>query len=314
MKELVLGGDIGGTKSRFALAEVEGGVPRVLRSFEYANDEFADFYMLLRRLFEDEGEGRRVARICLGLAGPHENDTVQLTNRNWVINTAKVEAMFTQAKLELANDFEAAAYGVELLSAVDMLTLQHGEPVPRAPQVVIGAGTGLGVAYRVWTGASYRVIPGEAGHAGFAPLDSAQLKIWQAIFAAEGRVSDEMLVSGTGIGRIFSILSGDNIAPPEVSRRAIEENDPIAKEALEIFARCYGAVAGDHALAVLARGGVFIAGGVAPRIQEVLQASGLLDAFNAKGQHTPVAQRMPVHVVLNERLGLLGATLMAARG
>ncbi|HKO88920.1 MAG TPA: glucokinase [Burkholderiales bacterium] len=314
MRELVLGGDIGGTRSRLAIAEVESGMPRSRRVHIYANDDFSDFNSLLRRFLQEEPMGLSVVRVCLGLAGPQEGGAVQLTNRDWTIRTAEVESLFPHAKVQLVNDFETAAYGIDLLASDDLLTLQAGQPMAQAPQLVIGAGTGLGVAYRLWIGNSYRVLAGEGGHASFAPIDEQQLKIWRAIYDAEGRVSDEMLISGAGIARIFSILSRERISPPEVSRRAMEKNDPTAKQTLEIFARCYGAVAGDHALAILARGGVFMAGGVAPRIHEFLQASRLLEAFNAKGHHTPVAQRMPVHVVLNEQLGLLGATLLAARG
>ena len=313
MRETVLGADIGGTKTLISLAAVEDGKPRFLRSLRYANDDFEDFYALLARFLQDWSGPHAIARACLGVAGPREGDSVRLTNRPWTIHAERVSHLLGGASTVLANDFEAAAYGVELLEPHEMQTLQAGEPVPRAPQVVIGAGTGLGIAYRIWSGAHYRVIPGEGGHMGFAPNDEDELRVWRALHAEHGRVSAEHLVSGAGIARIYSVLGGPAVLPVEVSRLAIERGDPLAHQALGIFARCYGAVAGDHALAVLARGGVFLAGGIAPKLAELLQASGLLPAFNAKGRHSSVAQRMPLHIVLNEQLGLLGAILIAAR-
>ena len=313
MSEIVLGADVGGTKSLLSLAEVQKGIPRVLCTARYLNDDFIDFYALLRQFLVEWASGVAIARACFGVAGPHESDTVVLTNRLWTISCPAVSALLNGASVALVNDFEAAAYGIELLGQDEKITLQNGNPVARAPQVVIGAGTGLGIAYRIWNGTHYRVVPGEGGHMGFAPADETQMRIWHHVHAAEGRVSSEMLVSGGGLARIYAALGGETILPAEVTQRAAAQ-ELRAREAVEIFARCYGAVAGDHALAIMARGGVFLAGGIAPRIHTTLQASGLLHAFNSKGQHSLVVQRMPLHLVLNAELGLLGAVLNAARG
>jgi glucokinase len=314
MTEYVVGADVGGTKTLMALAAAEANGPRALRTARYENDAFPDFYALCRRFVADECADTRIARVCVGLAGPHEADTVRLTNRDWVIALARVAECFSGAAVRLANDFEVAAAGIDRLNAEDCLTLQAGEAVADAPQVVIGAGTGLGVAYRVWMDGRYRIIPGEGGHAGFAPLDERLAEIWHAIYTAEGRVGNEMLVSGAGIARIYAVLSGHSVEPAEVSRRAHAGEDEQARESLRIFARCYGAVAGDHALGVLARGGVFLVGGVTRKTLEFLRASDLLEAFNAKGAHTALMRRMPLHLVLNESIGLAGAVSIAARG
>ena len=314
MNEYVVGADVGGTKTLMALAVVEAQGPRVLRTARYENDDFADFYAVCRRFVAQEAAGLRIARVCAGVAGPHESDSVRLTNRDWVIALAKVAECFSGATVRLANDFEAAATGIDSLAADDILTLQTGEAVARAPQVVIGAGTGLGVAYRIWAEDRYRIVPGEGGHAGFAPLDARLAQIWQSVHAAEGRVSNEMLVSGAGIARIYAVLSGRVVDPAEVSQLAASGEDPLAQESLLLFARCYGAVAGDHALGVLARGGVFLVGGVTRKTVDFLRASDLLEAFNAKGAHAPLMRRMPLHLVLNESIGLRGAVWAAARG
>lgn len=315
MTEYVVGADVGGTKTLMALAAVDAGTPpRALRSARYENDGAPDFYALCRRFVAEESGGARISRVCVGLAGPHEADSVRLTNRDWVIALPRVAECFAGAKVRLANDFEVAARGIDALSAEDRLILQAGEPVARAPQVVIGAGTGLGVAYRVWAEDGYRIIPGEGGHVGFAPLDARLAEVWRAIHTAEGRVSNEMLVSGAGIVRIYAVLSGRTLEAAEVTRRAMSGEDALAKEALLLFSRCYGAVAGDHALGVLARGGVFLVGGVTHKTMEFLRASDLLEAFNAKGSHAALMRRMPLTLVLNENIGLAGAVLSAAQG
>lgn len=314
MVEYVVGADVGGTKTLIALAAIERGMPRVVRTMRYANADFADFYALARRFIADAANDQRIERVCLGLAGPQAGDTVRLTNRDWTIEGARVSEIFAGAAVRLANDFEVAAYGIDLLAPEERLVMQPGAPVTHAPQVVIGAGTGLGVAYRVWVDDRYRVIPGEGGHTGFAPLDAQLARIWEAVYTEAGRVGNEMLISGAGIARLYAILSAQRVEPAEVTRRAVIEKDPHAIEALRLFARCYGAVAGDHALSILARGGVFLIGGVTQRTRDFLQASDLLKAFNEKGHHASLTRQMPVYLVLNEQIGLLGAVLMAARG
>ena len=314
MSELVLGADIGGTKTFFALVETQSGQsPRIVQTLRYANDDFPLFADLLRRLLLEHPLANSIRRACFGIAGPQQGGCVKMTNRAWIVDAAEASAVLNGAPVRLANDFEVAAYGIDLLSPADLQVLQAGQRVHGAPQVVIGPGTGLGIAYRVWTGERYQILPGEGGHMGFAPDDPQQASLWQAIFAAEGRVSAERVVSGAGLARIYEFISGAVVEPPEVSRRALDLKEAQAMQALNMFAACLGSVAGDHALNVLAHGGVFLAGGIAPRLRDYLQASGLLAAFNKKGRHSKLAQRMPVHLVLNEHLGLLGASLLAAR-
>lgn len=311
MSGLVIGADIGGTKTFVALAELRADRPHLLRTLRYPNDEFPDFYALLRQFAEEAAKDLPVTRIVLAAAGPQQGHCLQMTNRDWRIDAARVFDIFPDAAVRLVNDFEAAACGIDLLSSADLLTLQQGEALEAAPQVVLGAGTGLGVAYRVWDGCRYEVIAGEGGHRAFAPADEKQAEIWRALHAAEGRVEDETLLSGPGIEHLYTHFSGRRIAAEAVTQLAVS-GDAQAQAALEVFARIYGAVAGDHALAVLARGGVFLAGGIAPKLREFLQASPLLEAFGAKGKHSALAARMPLHIVLNEQLGLLGAVALAA--
>lgn len=184
---------------------------------------------------------------------------------------------------------------------------------------MIGAGTGLGVAYRVANGAGYRIVAGEGGHAGFAPADAEQAALLLFLQAEFGRVSAEHVVSGVGLEHIYAylcrkvIVGTDAVDAAEISRRALEDAEPLALHALDLFIACYGAVAGDHALAVRADGGVYVAGGIAAKILPRLAAGGFLAAFNAKGTQAALMRACPVHVVLTHRLGLLGAACAAQR-
>ncbi len=326
---LILAGDIGGTKALLLLATVRQGLPQTVLERRYPVASFTDFSALLGRFVDEcrqlRGRSLRVGSACFGAAGPVSADSIQMTNLPWRLDAAAIAAEFGIGRVLLVNDFEAAATGVETLGVGDCTVLQSGEPRPRAARVVIGAGSGLGVAYVLPQGKRYRVIAGEGGHAGFAPADEEQMRLWRALHSQLGRVSVEHVVSGPGLVRIYEFLCAElpqaqalqqsaRSDGAAISRHALEQNDPLASRALDLFIACYGAAAGDHALAVDARGGVYIAGGIAPKILQRLAAGGFMAAFNAKGAHAQMNLRMPVRAVTTERLGLLGAALLAARG
>ncbi|MFH1045262.1 MAG: glucokinase [Pseudomonadota bacterium] len=326
---MILAGDIGGTKAMLLLAPARQGRVEPVFEKRYAVASFPGFSEMLAR-FLDEFRQQRARRAhltsaCFGAAGPVSGSRIQMTNLPWCLDGGAIAAEFGIGRVRLVNDFEAAASGIEALAPGDSAVLQQGEPMPQAARVVIGAGSGLGVAYALPQGKRYLVIAGEGGHAGFAPADDEQLRLWKALQQQFGRVSVEHVVSGPGLVRIYEFLRGTLPEPPgldrsvraegaaAISRHALEHGDPLACRALDLFIACYGAVAGDHALSVSARGGVYIAGGIAPKILTRLAAGGFITAFNAKGAHAQMNRRMPVQVVTTERLGLLGATLIAAR-
>lgn len=324
---MILAGDVGGTKTLLLLATVRQGrlVPVLER--RYAAASFADFSAVLARFLDEcrehRGGGLRLAGACFGAAGPVVENHIQMTNLPWRIDGAAVAAEFGIARVRVVNDFAAAAMGVAALGPGDSELLQRGEPVPQAPRVVIGAGTGLGLAYALPQGKRYRVIAGEGGHAGFAPADDQQMRLWQALHAQFGRVSVEHVVSGPGLVRIYEFLRADAPEAADlresvrregaaaISRHALERGDALAGRALDLFIACYGALAGDHALAVTARGGVYIAGGIARKNFSRLAAGGFITAFNAKGAQAELSRKVPVHVIMTERLGLLGAARIA---
>jgi len=327
---MILAGDIGGTKAVLLLARVRSG--RVESIFErwYAVASCSGFSALLARFLDEyRQQGGREARVgsaCFGAAGPVSDARIQMTNLPWRLDGGELAAEFGFGRVRLVNDFEAAANGIEALAPEDSAMLQQGEPVPLGARVVIGAGTGLGVAYALPRGRQFQVVAGEGGHCAFAPADEEQMRLWQTLHAQFGRVSVEHVVSGPGLERIYEYLR--TRARPEptsqqesvraegaaaISRLALERNDPLACWALDLFIACFGAVAGDHALTVTARGGVYIAGGIAAKVCSRFAAGGFMTAFNAKGVHAQMNQRMPVCLVTTARLGLLGAALIAAR-
>jgi glucokinase len=327
---VILAGDIGGTKALLQLAAVRRGRLAPVLERRYAVAAFADFSAMLTRFLdecrEQGGRDARLASACFGAAGPVSGNRIKMTNLPWRLDAGTIAAKFGIARVQLVNDFEAAAAGVEALDPGDCATLQSGKPSPEAARVVIGAGTGLGVAYALPQGKRYRIIAGEGGHAGFAPADTEQMRLWQALHAQLGRVSVEHVVSGPGLVRIYEFLRAEQPqatalreslsqeGAAAITRHALDQNDALASRALDLFIACYGAAAGDHALALTARGGVYVAGGIARKIFSRLAAGGFVAAFNAKGAQAQLNLRIPVKVIMTERLGLLGAALIAARG
>ena len=253
---------------------------------------------------------------CLAAAGPIGDDGrhARLTNLPWTIDAAAFEARFGIRRVVLANDFAAAALGVTVAPADSVVPLQSGEPLARAPKLVIGAGTGLGMAILLPGGNRWEVVPGEGGHVGFAPLDEDQDRVLQALRAEHGRVTAERVVSGPGLAAIHRVLTGATADPAEITHRAMVDADQAALDTLDLFLSAYGAFAGDMAMVAMARGGVYLAGGIAAKLLPILPASPFLPAFNAKAEHAGLARRMPVAVVDDPSLGLRGAACLASAG
>jgi glucokinase len=326
---VILAGDIGGTKAILLLAAVgRGGVEPAFER-RYAVASYPGFSALLAQFLDQyrqqSGRTARPTSACFGAAGPVAGERIQMTNLPWCLDSGAIAAEFGIRRVRVVNDFEAAARGIEVLGPGDTAVLQHGEPLPLAARVVIGAGSGLGVAYALPQVKRTQLIAGEGGHAGFAPADDEQMRLWEVLQQQFGRVSVEHVVSGPGLVRIYEFLCAAHPELPShratvrtegaaaISRVALELGDVLACRALDLFIACYGAVAGDHALTVTARGGVYIAGGIAPKIIDRIAGGAFMAAFNAKGAHAHLNRRVPVRVVTTERLGLLGAALIAAK-
>jgi glucokinase len=309
---MILGGDIGGTKTLLALAGEEG----IVCERRYTSREWHDFSSLLRAFLGDAGCTANITAACFGVAGPVENNRAKVTYLPWHIEGPALAQAFKLGRVEVVNDFAAAAQGVAALQPGDLVTLQEGRPAARAPRLLIGAGTGLGVAALLPQGGGWRTVGGEGGHIGFSPADEAQLAVWRHLAQPGGRVTAENVISGPGLAAIYASLDkvspGSTAIADPAAVAAAAATDPLARQALDIFIAAYGAFAGDLALLFMARGGVYIGGGIAPKILPHLQENGFVRAFRTRGAHAGLMADFPIHVVTDERLGLLGALSIAA--
>ncbi len=314
---IFLAGDIGGTHTRLLLGEVRKGGWQPLARADYPSDQFERFDDILT-LFLDT-ECWRPVNMVLAVAGPVRHGRVKVTNLPWTLDALQLARDYQLEEVVLLNDFEAQGHALSVLGAADVTTLQAGDPDPDGVRALIGAGTGLGMAQVIPCAGGWRVVPGEGGHADFAPRNEAELDLWRHVRKELGRASVESLLSGPGIERIHRYLcerdgivaAGSRAA--EISRAALADPAGREREALRLFVHIYGAVAGNLALLDLPRGGLYLAGGIAPKILPLLQAEGFLAAFLDKAPMGDVLKTVPVHVVTNAALGLLGAAEVAVR-
>jgi glucokinase len=327
VQDFFLVGDVGATNARLAVTTLRDGEIEWIHEAHLADAQFADFDAAIDALFSASPvERTRIVAACVGVAGPIQGRRARFTNRDWVIDADAIAAALGEATVTLVNDLEAAATGIDALDEGDFAILQARPAVPAGARLVIGAGTGLGIAYAIWCGSRYRVVASEGGHAGFAPQNARQIRLFDALRGAGDRIDAEHVVCGSGLERIYGVLRKDSPGaespalraelnrgkgPAAITRFALERNDPLASDALDLFIDCYGTVAGDHALAVLAYGGVFVVGGIAAKILPRLAVGGFARAFKGKGSFEALAAMFPISVVTNERLGLVGATLIA---
>jgi glucokinase len=325
---LILAGDIGGTKTLLQIAEAGPDGCRPVLERRYDSHAYAGLLPMVSDMLQAAG-APSVAAACFGVAGPVEEGRAQVTNLPWRLDAAAIGAALGIPKVRLINDFQAVAYGIEGLGAEDLSTLQAGQPEPHGTRAVIGAGTGLGEGFMVWSGQHYEAMPSEGSHADFAPTDGVQAELLRHLQARFGHVSYERIVSGPGLVNVYEFLqaSGHGQPSPElaaalasggdpaaaISEFALKGQDPLAGLALDLFIQVYGAEAGNLALKVLAMGGVYVAGGIAPKIIDQLRAGGFVRAFSDKGRFAALLSRIPVHVVLNPKVGLMGALTVAGR-
>jgi glucokinase len=328
----LLAADVGGTKAALALAAAGGARPEIVAHRVYACQEFGGLQPIVADFLQQPqvaGHRGAIAAACFSVAGPVVANSATLTNLDWKIAGNALAAELRLPEVHLMNDFAAAGLGITRLAPSELETLQAGSPVAQAARLIIGAGTGLGVALLTWQDDGYAVHPSEAGHADFAPVDELQDKLLAYLRRSYGRVSYERVVSGPGLMRIFSFLQDTGAGLPSrqlrdadksrkdtaelIAEFALAKLDPLAVRALDLFVTVYGAFAGNMALATLARGGVYIAGGIAPKIAPKLKEGGFMRAFTNKGRFSEVLAAMPVQVVMNPQVGLYGALLQAAR-
>jgi glucokinase len=320
----ILAADIGGTKTLLQLGEVRGNRYRVSYERRYDSQAFPTFDDVLSN-FLDAAALQSIQSACFAVAGPIANNgsSANVTNLPWTLDCRKLMKRFNINRLTLVNDFHAVAVGIETLSESDVLTLQQGQPQKHGAQLVVGAGTGLGVAQRFWSGYAYQVQAAEAGHAGFAPATEQQRQLLGFLAKDHPCVSREHVLSGQGMVMIYRFLCQQGkqmcqtlIDPAQISliaNRPDADEHRVCQETLALFFEIYGSECGNLALTTLPYGGVYIAGGIAAKNLEAMKASTFVDAFRNKNKMGKLLMTIPIHVIRDEMIGLNGALYLASQ-
>ena len=321
---MILAGDVGGTKTHLALYEPAASVRAPVLERRLPSREYASIEALVHEFLA--GAPARPSRAVLGIAGPVVEQHVEATNLPWDIRATALSAELGGVPVLLINDLEATAWGLPLLEGNEIETLHPGTPRP-GNRALIAAGTGLGEALLIWNGTTWRPCASEGGHADFAPRDPVEDELLQWLRGRYRRVSYERVLSGPGLADLYRFLAAtgrgtasadvaahfETAADPAavVSTAALDGSCARARLALERFASIYGAEAGNLALKALAVNGIFLGGGIAPRILPLLRSGGFLEALRDKGRLSPMLARIPVTVLRDDRAALWGAAQVA---
>jgi glucokinase len=338
---LLLAGDTGGTKTILRLVEVsESGALRTIDQGTYHSGDFPDLVPMVQQ-FLAKTNSPIPEKACFAIAGPVVQNTAKLTNLAWFLDTERLQEELGIPHISLINDFAAVGYGILGLEKEDILTLQAGKPNTDAPIAIIGAGTGLGQGFLMKQGEQYQVFPSEGGHADFAPRTELEFQLLKYLMDKNGiqRVSVERVVSGLGIIAIYQFLRDRKFATESseiakivrtweeqagqqektvdpgaaIGTAALQKRDRLSEQTLKIFVEAYGAEAGNLAIKLLPYGGLYIAGGIAPKILPLMQEGSFVLNFSQKGRMRSLLEDIPVHIVLNQQVGLIGAAISAAR-
>jgi len=317
----LLAGDVGGTNTRLGLFEKTSSRPRSVAVREFATLDFPDLPAMISAFLHDEGfSDATVESACFGVAGPVVGEVAELTNTPWRVDgPAAARALkLPPARVRLLNDLEAMAYSVPVLLDSEVHVLQEGQAPASAGHIaVIAAGTGLGEAFLHRLDGRFVALASEAGHADFAARTDRDIALLEHLVARYGRAQVEHVISGPGLVNIHRVSHtgpcvaavdvDDPEAPAAISTAALGNRCPGCVEALSLFVEAYGAEAGNLALRTMAKGGVFIGGGIAPKILPALTSGAFLRAFRAKAPFEALLETVPVKIILNADAGLLGA-------
>ena len=318
---MILAGDIGATKTLLALFERRPvrPAPIVVRSFW--TRQFQSLGDMVAAFLASEGVNQnRIEAACFGVAGPVLDGRSSLTNVGWAVVASDVRDRFALQEVELLNDLEAMAWSVPVLAATELDTLQVGARAPSGNAVVIAAGTGLGMAILLRAGAAFLPVASEGGHADFAPRTAREVQLLNALTEWYGRAQWEDILSGPGLVNLHRFTHKtpclqvpSTMEPAEkpsaISTAALERRCVQCVESLDLFTSIYGSAAGNLALTATATGGVYVGGGIAPKILPALRGGQFMAAFGAKAPMERLLARTPVHIILNPEVGLLGAAV-----
>ncbi len=324
---MILAADIGGTSARLALCEQNEKGFRVVSQDKFVSAEYPGLCAILESFLS--GKSGKVDRACFGVPGPVAGEIIELANLPWKIDVKALKQTLKIEQIGLINDLEANSYGLCELEDKDFAILNEGTTNPTGNAAIISAGTGLGEAgLHFETAIKIRhPFASEGGHADFAPRNEFEIELLRFLLKKFERVSVERVLSGQGLQNIYEFLkeskrfeepawleeeiaNGDDTAAI-ISKNGLERKAEICEAALRTFVSIYGAEAGNFALKMLATGGVFLGGGIAPKILSVLQEPIFIESFRAKGRMSPLLEKIPVRVVLNDKAALLGAAHFA---
>ncbi len=321
MANLLLAGDIGGTKTLLGLFEPSQARPRQLAARAFGTLDYADLTDIIDAFLDDTPDARhRVGIACFGVAGPVIDQAADLTNVPWRVDARRAGRKFG-IPVHLLNDLQAMAYAVPVLTDDELLVLQPGEASPTGNMALIAAGTGLGEALLHHVHGSRIPSPSEGGHADFAARTEREIALLRDLTARYGRADVEHVISGRGLINIHRVVHtagcgasvdlDDPGAPAQITAAALERRCRGCVETVDVFVEAYGAEAGNLALRSVATGGVFVGGGIAPKILPAMTDGAFMRAFTAKPPLDDMLRLMPVKIILNEEAGLVGAAVFA---
>ncbi len=322
---MILAGDIGGTNARLAYFQPQNGHLQLVSERVFPSREHSELGEIVSQFLKESGTRPEAA--CFGIAGPVRNGRVETSNLPWVIEQSRLAKQIQLPATLLINDLEASAWGIGALADSDLVPLNQVTGAAVGNQAVVAPGTGLGEAGLFWDGSRHNVFACEGGHTDFAPQSDLQIELLRFLRARFGHVSYERILSGPGLVNVYEFMrecnpekespdlaaavkTGD--AAAEISKAAVAGKDGLASSALDLWIAVYGAEASNLALKIMATGGLFLAGGISPKILSKLQGPAFMQAFLDKGRMRPLVESMPVCVVTNDKAGLMGAARCAS--
>lgn len=324
---MILAGDIGGTHTRLAFFDVSGGRLSAVSCAVFPSRQYRGLDEIVTGFVR--GSTQRPDAACFGVAGPVRNGRVETSNLPWIVESKRLANELGLANVSLINDLEANAWGIAELDAKDVVQLNSVKSNAPGNQGVIAPGTGLGEAGINWDGTNYHVSASEGGHTDFAPRTELEIELLRYLTVRFGYVSYERVVSGPGLVNVFHFLrdtrrgaepewliqemaNGD--AAAAISQAALDGRCGLCEQALDIFVSVFAAEAGNLALKLMAVGGIYLGGGIAPKMLPKLSGPLFMQAFVGKGRLQPLLESIPVKVIVNDKAALLGAARFAAAG
>ncbi|WP_198262882.1 glucokinase [sulfur-oxidizing endosymbiont of Gigantopelta aegis] len=324
----VLAGDIGGTKTNLGIFEVSATNSPIHSVFElsYVSCDYASLEDIVTHFLAQYPETENIHNTCFGVAGPVIKQCCEVTNLPWIVSAKQLQATFSWSAVHLLNDLEANAWGIASLKANDFVTLNAGQTDASGNCAIIAAGTGLGEAGMFWNGEHHLPFATEGGHTDFSPSNDLEFRLQGYLSKKyQGHVSWERIVSGMGLVNLYEFLCAEaNASPPEwlveamqvdaaaaISNAAMSNKDKLCQQALTWLVTLYGVEAGNQALKIMAQGGVYLGGGIAPKIISALQSGRFMQAFCNKGRMSHLMKAMPVKVIMNDKTALYGPAMFA---